>query len=318
MPIDEKLKKAQKELFNKNQEAIETEKQEKLHHTSTIRSLNKQQRQSAKDAHKKQEWNKIIKTLENLKGDWSRGYNNDWISCVYTIMALSEELGKAIALSNPIGEIVNKLDLLTGKGLTGLLTGKIPDENTTLSQMVSEGVDNYLYKYPPEMLFPNLAEHAAFTNDNELNLDSLREMKSTNGTPMFQLKQKPEVKQKPKEAKKDPKEDPKKAKKDPEEEKKEREGGWLLDDQGRPMLEDAYANIHDNLEKALKTIVVAWLGERGYTATTTKPNKFYDTNGAELNKARFDALRDDPQEGLSHYLEDKLDQQLNPITALRP
>ena len=296
MPIDQKLKDAQDAIIAANHQAREKEKAEKLGYTSNMRSLNKQQRQSEKDANANQKWKKIIENLQNLKADWSRGYNNDWISCVYTIMALSEELGKAIALLDPVGQtvekIVDQLDKLTGKGLKGLLglagliDPNISADNATFSTMVREGVDSYLYKYPPAMLFPSLVKHAAFTND-ALNLDSLREMKSTNGTPIFKLKQNPE-------------------------------GGFLLDENGLPMLDDAYVPIHDNLKAALKTIVVAWLDERGYTAIPNNPNKFQKANNEVLDKATFDTLRDDPQEGLSNYLVGKLDQQLNPAPAPAP
>ena len=75
---------------------------------------------------------------------------------------------------DPVGQtvekIVDQLDKLTGKGLKGLLglagliDPNISADNATFSTMVREGVDSYLYKYPPAMLFPSLVKHAAFTN----------------------------------------------------------------------------------------------------------------------------------------------------------
>lgn len=59
----------------------------------------------------------------------------------------------------------------------------------------------------------------------------------------------------------------------------------------------------DDLNKSFKTLVNMWLLENGYKVG---PNGTHvDVNGAALDKAKFDALQNDPQTSLAKFLSEK-------------
>lgn len=57
-----------------------------------------------------------------------------------------------------------------------------------------------------------------------------------------------------------------------------------------------------DLNKLFEEGVVQWLKNGGYTSTVAEPMKF-SKDGVALNTATFDALKNDPELGLSHYLD---------------
>lgn len=58
------------------------------------------------------------------------------------------------------------------------------------------------------------------------------------------------------------------------------------------------------LDELFQKGVVNWLEGLGYTPDPANTKKYIDSNGNTLDKAEFNRLKNDPETGLSHYLEE--------------
>ncbi len=293
--IEGALKKAQTDIISTTQQS---EFNTAMQYGKTMRSMNQQQRDTKQDLESRQQWNHFAEYMKHMKAEWNRGYNNDWISTVYSMMSLGEELGKAIASSKPLNYLLDKVDLLIGSGIGVLgaiknqgLDFKMPDHNENLTTMLRDTYEQGKYTAPPAQVFANLADRVQLADDGTLNLDSLRFVTSSEGNPIFKFKQHPKAKE------------------------GQPEGGPIFDDKGRPELEDHFAPLYNAFEDSVKLAVSVWLDDLGYEPKANHPNQFVNkTTGVDLTKAEFDTLR----VGLSDYLVDKLDPQFNVTQARRP
>ena len=285
----DKLQNAQVDVVNTvSTETGKQERDEIVSYHAAQRRLKRQQRQATHEAIAAREWKELDDILKQLKAEWSRGYNNDWISSVYSIMALSEKLGTALAASQPLLTFVELIDSIPVAACSVLFTGRLPDNTCYVSSIIRDFICDNLTKMPPQVIFSNLAEHAQFTTDNKLNVDSLVDIKSTKGAPMFNLKKN---------------------------DKKE----LVLNEHGRPEVEPVFEESYKKLETSLKLVVTAWLDVENYAQDPAAPGKYlHKDTGIVLDKQTFEQLRDDPQHGLKAYLVDKLDYELNEHPAPRP
>lgn len=66
------------------------------------------------------------------------------------------------------------------------------------------------------------------------------------------------------------------------------------------------------LDVFFKEGVKLWLEENGYKETANQSDKYVHENGTALDKATFDALKNDPEHGLSKFLMDHSDLSFSP------
>jgi hypothetical protein len=137
-----------------------------------VRGARKETRASAGD----KAWDQLFKTVDGLRQEWGRGYNQDWITSTYAILTILEELQVALRESKPLYALLEvALD--------------------PLCDIAVQYYNNHTYSSSPEKALPKLLINAEFTDDNELTMDKLGDMKRTDGQPMFPPQADPTVQQ---------------------------------------------------------------------------------------------------------------------------
>lgn len=142
------------------------DKEERLMLAMQTRVLNRNAKYEDTTAAADKQWNKLFSTVENLKGEWGRGYNNDWVTSTYAMLLILEEFHYALHASKPLSRLL----------------GVVLDP---LSDIAVNFFNERTYSLPPKKALPKLLFHTEFTDDNQLTVASLAEMRRTDGQPMF-------------------------------------------------------------------------------------------------------------------------------------
>lgn len=125
---------------------------------------------------------KLREIVASSKAEWGRGYNNDWISSTYAMLAICNQLAEYIEACNVAGAALGTIDSFLGRQL-GLEEKGYP-KDTGASELLYGAFDAYTYEDPPKKALPKLQYHAEF-KDGKLKVDSLKDMRRANGKPLF-------------------------------------------------------------------------------------------------------------------------------------
>lgn len=228
---------------------------------------------------------KVREIVASAKSEWGRGYNNDWISSTYAMLAICDQLAEYVEACNLTGMAVGAIDEFLGLGIA-LATGMEKDKIASASELVYRKFDEYTYKNPPEALLPKLKPHVEFV-DGKLTIDSFKDMCRPNGKPLFPtLKNDP---YKPESA----------------------------------IIQAQIDAIRDRVELQVKAGVVLWLEQHGYVPQEEVNAKgkmvptgvYLDRDHPEnpslrLTKEKFDEIKnggDHPERSLDSFLENKFE-----------
>lgn len=146
-------------------EALE-QKQADLTHKMNMRGLNRTAGYELQDARAHAQAQRLKEFVNQAKSEWNRGYNNDWISSTYSMIALCEEIGLLYKEWNPIGHILREFD-------------------PVFDELINKRIDAYLYNNPPQKVLPKLRYHAEMDTNGKLDFSSLKDMKRSDGGQMF-------------------------------------------------------------------------------------------------------------------------------------
>lgn len=155
-------------------ERLASDKQEALALAMQLRLMSRRERKDADELIEDREWKKLYETVEQLKQEWNRGYNNDWITSTYAMWAIIQQLTTAMHASKPVSSLI------------GLLADP-------LSDVAANYLHQWTYMEPPEKALPRLMCHAEFTNDHKLDVSSLAKMTRSDGQPMFPKQASPDA-----------------------------------------------------------------------------------------------------------------------------
>ncbi|KGP62747.1 hydrolase [Legionella norrlandica] len=72
-----------------------------------------------------------------------------------------------------------------------------------------------------------------------------------------------------------------------------------------PLTRSDNGNEKGKLDAIYEKLIYMWLEENGYTPDKNEPGKFVDANGAHLDKATFEQLKNDPSHGLNYFLSEQ-------------
>ena len=147
------------------------EKQAALAHKMKMHVMTRQGKYESEDNLANKQAANVLESMKSTKADWNRGYNESWISSVYAILAIAEEMAKMIRDWNPVGQLLREFES----------NGSI----FPVIDLVHESIDKLLYENPPNKALPKLRYHAEIDADGKLKFDSLKDMKRSDGQPMF-------------------------------------------------------------------------------------------------------------------------------------
>ncbi len=147
-------------------------KQADLAHAMNMRVLHRKAGYEQQDNRAYAQANRLKEAVSQAKIEWNRGYNNDMVASLYSMLALCEEIGLLVREWGPIGQILREFE-------TG---GSFP---LPITDMIHRKIDEYLYNNPPEKALPRLRFHAEMDVNGKLDFSSLKDMSRSDGSPMF-------------------------------------------------------------------------------------------------------------------------------------
>ena len=123
-------------------------------------------RRQGKEAEK--EWESLLKLTAHAK-EPQQGYDN-WLASVSSILAMCQQLQKALSLDNPINTVLNTV------------YNKAAPYAGAIGNMIADGLTP-----DPKVTLPGLQHFVEFTADGKLKLDSLTDnLRRTDGKPFTQ------------------------------------------------------------------------------------------------------------------------------------
>lgn len=256
-------------------------KQADLAHLMKKRALKNEASYELGSAKASEKAAKVREIVASAKSEWGRGYNNDWISSTYAMLAICDALAEYLDACNLSGVAAGAIDEFLGLAIA-FATGE-KDKVASASELVYRKFDEYAYKNPPEALLPKLKPHVKFADD-KLTIDSFKDMRRSNGKPLFPTLNNDQLK--------------------PE----------------NVMIQAQIDAIRERVEVQVKAEVEVWLGLHGYVPqeeTNAKGERVAtgvyldrDDPTRHLTKEKFDEIKnggDHPEQSLDSFLENKFE-----------
>lgn len=144
----------------------EEERMNAIQHNMKKRGLQIQARESLADQRATEELAKLTEHTARLKEEWGRGYNNDWISSMYAILAICEHMYAVIKAWDPLGRGAQRYIF------------------DSISEIISQKIDQNNIKIDKKAL-PALRYHVSLDKEGKLDLGSLQTMRRSDGQEMF-------------------------------------------------------------------------------------------------------------------------------------
>lgn len=139
---------------------------EELENRMQRRGFKRQERDQIEGSNASREASVSREQYKNAIEEWKRGYSQDWLTSMYAILAIAEQI----------------MILLNAWNLHGQLFRLASDP---LLEMLSHRLDQLLIENPPEEMLPKLKQHISVDSDGKLAFESLDEIILSNGEPVF-------------------------------------------------------------------------------------------------------------------------------------